>query len=197
MKNTIVGILVVLLVVVGGWYVLSQDRTEETAENEEQQEVRGPGANTGSENTLQIPDSWSTYASIVDEDGWEFTIRHPSEVGVNRLQNGIHEFKFIGPDSEPNTEITDGFTMSVQIDGAATLDTFPIVGEVEQVSFNGYPALKFQTESELGNMVDHILFGLEEEGTPVIDVAYVISGDEDGSYEETINLMLSSMTFGR
>ena len=172
----------------------------------QQNNINDPDGNfSNNENILGPVELWEVYNSGLFVNGWGFTINHPKEVQVSNVQEGVVTLKYIGPNSEPQTEITDGFLLTIRGESPSTLDAYvrnanPTTS-VQVSNLHGYESRVYATTSELGNTeVKHIVFKLEKdqpgEGT-VIDISSIASGDEAEEYEEIISQMIKTIVFAK
>lgn len=188
MQRTIVTIAILILLALGAWLLLQPERTNTP------NDAAPPN---GDQNGQQ--ENWQTFESGQTGTGWRFSMSHPPEVTARAVRDTIYEFKFIGPESEPNTEITDGYYISLQLLPDETLARYSeideAVGVVTSTTFNGYEARRYQTESELGFLTDHISFMLENGNSALVDISYTTHADTDSSYQEEVEAMLATLAF--
>lgn len=191
-KNIILVIAILLLLALGVWLVFGPNGTQAPEDN-----GTAPDVVNGGQNGQQ--ESWQTFESGQTGTGWRFRMNHPPDVTARAVSDTIYEFTFIGQESEPNTEITDGYYISLQLLPDETLESYTeideAVGEVTSATFNGYEVWRYQTESELGPAINHISFMLEDGSSTLIDIGYATYGDTDGDYQEEIDVMLATLAF--
>ncbi len=157
-----------------------------------------PEESTNAESSSST-DSWQTFTTP-NPSSVALTLEHPPEVSVEQIQSNIYEFKFVGPDSAPNTEITDGYYGSIQIvttasDAEAYAKANDIADTPVETEFMGRTAYRYQSESMLsGELVTHYVFAVA--GTSdIVDISYQTYSDTDGSYEAEVRKILNSLTF--
>lgn len=129
--------------------------------------------------------------------GFRFSLQLPERVEVSRIDDARYEFKYIGPESEPNTEITDGYYLSAYISTtSAALDTYAAdraQGEVVDASIAGRAAVRYQTVSELNNRdVAHRVVSLPEHDA-VIDFSFTTHGERSARYESEVVDIIQSL----
>ena len=148
-----------------------------------------------------IPDNWQTYAN----SDFGFTFLYPMGA-TESVEAGRAKITVLGADNTANSEITDGFTFLVRIEDVPE-DTFlsefamelynaeperlDRVAEPVERMVNGRLMYEFKIETELGTIATHAVF--EAEDNRVFVVTYTISGADESSYQETIDIMLSSI----
>lgn len=141
---------------------------------------------------------WLTYQSP-DNSPIQFRLRHPEAVNTSQVNSDIYEIKFIGPGSEPNTEITDGYSMSLQFVSATSLTGYieeqnPL-SRARDTSHNSYASKNYQTASELGDLeVKHKTINLSGAGY-LADVTWSISGPRTAEYEVEVQQIIDSIEF--
>ncbi len=191
MRNALILGLVGILIIIAGWYLVTTDAPEE-------QDPDAP------EQILGTPAQWETFRSDPMVGGFGFTITHPRELEQPSTYDGIVDFKYLGAGNMPNTEITDGFLMSVrmsEINAETSLRTYAQnthrtvdVTTLRDDQFDGREALAFISHSELDNSeIPHRAVRLD--ATTVADISYSIMGDVDDRYRNTVNRMIDSIIF--
>lgn len=130
----------------------------------------------------------------------EFSIDIPKAAEVGRAQETIYEVKYLGPNNEPFTEITDGYFIALRFVLDETVDAYlegeAVVGEIETTAFLGYDALRYQKRSELDNrLVDHLVVIFDEERGRFVNISTLVYGDEDGAYRAEIDETLDTLSF--
>ncbi|NBD73706.1 hypothetical protein GVX82_01545 [Patescibacteria group bacterium] len=169
----------------------------------------------------ELPPTGTTTDELIDEDGPVVTpagyrlheeptlgyrLLVPEHAEVEEEGAGIRKVSVIGPESEPATEITDGYTFTI-VARAAThgsaesyaldeieQDLGEVVASPTQVTIGGdYEASRWVERSMLGSEVERstLVPGNGQE----YSVSVSISGDEDGSYRQEVDEMLASLEF--
>jgi len=145
--------------------------------------------------------NWLTYTG--NTEAVEFSFEYPPAATVSQVQSAIFEVTYVGPDSKEATEITDGYTMSMQFMSADSLGAY--VAEADPVmattaaEIAGYDALTYETESQLGNTpVTHIaeVVGESEGAVVVLDLGYSARGSETAQmrYQQEIRRVIRSLS---
>lgn len=138
--------------------------------------------------------TWELYETTVGGE-LDVSLQYPSNVAVRRVQDTIYEIVYVGPNSEPNTEITDGYYISMQFlseDYAEVLEAAEPIGAVAPVNFNGYDAQTYMAESELGPAVAHTLVDIEPY---ILDITVSVTGENALTYQNEVDAILDSMAF--
>ena len=148
-----------------------------------------------------LPENWQPYS---DENS-DFTFLYPAGATESTEADGA-KITVMGANNTAGSEITDGFTFSVQTEDLiedSTLAEFatelygqeteslegvqgPTVREV-----NGETVYEFKVETELGTVETHAVF--EADDDTVFVATYAISDTDENSYQETIDIMLGSV----
>jgi len=129
----------------------------------------------------------------------QFFLDVPTSTTAEQVRSDIYEFTFVGPESEPNTEITDGYFVSAQVEENTTLADveadLTANPSTSMVTLAGYDALTYESESELGTEVTHYVVAVPGGTEAVIDFAVTISGPEESveQYREEVMSMLRSL----
>lgn len=195
-KTTITLLVIVAIAVIG--IVLATGGTE-TIPNDNA--TTTPGQN-GDQQT-SIPDSWQTY----ENESFDFTFRYP-ENATTTVENERVKVQVIGPDAQENTELTDGFTLYInQEDIPADTDLESVAQNQHEeetqrlesaqepiaVTIDGREGYEFQVQTELGSIAHHVIVADDAEDR-AFHVTYIISGDDDGSYQETVDDIISTLS---
>ena len=136
-----------------------------------------------------------------------FSILKPAGVEVVREgpNNEVAKLSYIGPNSLPQTEITDGFTVSVRRDSTASTSTLsgylderfssivetsgPLDSEPELVTLGEYETYKLSYQGLVGGRIrEHILI----ENGHAYSITYAIADPNALGYEEKVETMLDS-----
>lgn len=200
--RVIIGIIIIIILAFVGYYLVMQGGTEPSPRDEQPATTTDQGQ-ADQPSVVGENAAWETFESGQLTGGFTFTVEHPQPVEAENPADDVYSFTYVGPASEPNTEITDGFYLVLQAALADTLDAYVSStepnGTPQRVTFNGNPAERFTTTSELGTQPQHIAFVLAEQGEQVvvIDVSYTLSGTQDARarYQRTVDRMLSTLTF--
>lgn len=187
--RTVILVLVGIVIVAGLIYIFNQPDTGHVDQDEE------------SDTEVSDTDGLMTYSTTLGDDGTAelaLELMRPSTTTVNKVQNSIIELKYIGPNSEPATEITDGFYASLHFSESDNLMSYAEaqdpVAEVSSTTFNGQPAISFATESALGTDPNtHIAYRLPEADRWIVDITYSTHGSRSEEYERTLFEILTTL----
>lgn len=187
-----------LLVLLGIVYLMESGDADQSA-GDARDETAAP-ANTG--NTDSLPVGFRLHGE--PDDG--YTIALPFAVDASRPQPGITRYRYVGPGSQSNSEITDGYTVTITARTASTSSVEAVAAQeiqgeratvLEEPTTSrlaGEPVARYTTESELGNApIDHYAF------VPGNGFAYIVSvnipPDERAQYQDEIDAILETLTF--
>lgn len=129
-----------------------------------------------------------------------FSIDKPRGARVEREAGDHVAFSVLGPANAAASEISDGFRLNVVRDPVAA-DTLAAYAETvrpdgapsaDRVTVGGHEALRYDSRSELGETVTHLLF-MPAPGR-AYQVSYTISGDR-AQYRGQVRAMLESLRF--
>lgn len=130
--------------------------------------------------------------------GWDVTFQRPNAVQVEKYEDTF-TLKYIGPDAEPNTEITDGFFSSVQVIESSVeeyLENQTILNGISDVRLSNKEAKHFQSDSEMGDeSTNHYVYQLSDDGDFVADIIYSVYGDVDNQYQNELMKIFESMNW--
>jgi hypothetical protein len=184
-----------LLIIIGlvGYMILSYSSGLMPEEAEE------PIDEPTTEETTEIDiSSWQQYQAPTDSPV-SFSFNHPPKVIISQIEPTIYEIKFIGPDSEPRTEITDGYYLSIQLIDNQTLSEYVSeqtpLGTVEETSIKSYEARRYTTESMLGNEVEHLTIHLVPTANYLVDITQSIYGEDSDTYQAEVDAIIQSLEF--
>ncbi|MEX0931873.1 MAG: hypothetical protein WDZ88_03940 [Candidatus Paceibacterota bacterium] len=189
MKN-IFWLLIVVLIVGGSIYLFSQSGTVPELDQ----------FGEDNQNQTNGNESWETYQSNIDQE-LSFSIMHPATTSISQVQDDVYEIKYIGPNSEQNTEITDGFYVSLQFTTATSLEAYardsePVEGDIQSTSLLGREALTYSLISQLSNQpIEHIVLWADEVNGRLLDITYSVHGNRAEIYRDTVFSILDTITF--
>lgn len=191
-------VLVVALVLIGTFFFFWTPEVNDTPAAQDDTEIEN--------GTAQPPEGYQLYSA--SEFG--FDIFYPADAMVSREANTRIKFTFLGPNNEPNTEITDGFTLTIhQNTDAAQHDTLAAYAEarveaqrtgpaestisagLEQRQVNGMAAYRYTFESALGGSITEYIF-MTNDGQGYT-ATYSVSDPQDRGYEQMVLTMLESL----
>lgn len=136
-----------------------------------------------------------------------FSILRPEEIQIDREgpNSEVVKFTHIGPDAEPQTEITDGYTVSIRRDSSATttsLDQYldqriseivelsgPLNSNPEPMTLGGMEVYKLTYQGLVGgDMTEYILIGNDH----AYSLTYFVADPNNRDYESTVQTMVES-----
>jgi hypothetical protein len=146
-------------------------------------------------------ETWATVTERRLTEDWVFAVRVPLQVQTNSPQAGVHTFKYIGPQSQTASEITDGFFFSLSAQPNTTVAEYLATnnpsGKTVPVSFNGFDAQSYITKNAVGNQdIPHVVFVLAD-GSTVVDVTQSYYGERSSEYQMVGQKMLNTLSFSQ
>lgn len=209
MKNTLITILVLVLVVIGLILLApfnGEDDNQETATTSDATTTMTDDQETNQQ--ANVPVGWETYRA--PDSGLVF--QHPPQVIIDTSNSEVGDVpqrtrvRLIGPESEENTEITDGFTFyarATSTSGMTSLESLArdilereteraaVVDQLSETTFGDRRAFQFSVDSELGGEVQHAV--VAGEGDTDFVTSFIISGSETRDYESQIETMIETL----
>lgn len=199
MKSLFFGLIVLILLTTGFIYLVNTDSpntsTSTPPTQNESEEVEN-------EQQVTIPSDFRLHG----EPAYQYSIALPYTVDVSSPQARINRYRYVGPNNEPNSEITDGYTITIESETttATSLEDFALEITAndsnesnvafESVTVAGESSLRYTTISALGNKpVTNYVF-LPGNGYGYI-ASVNISPVEDESYEATTIEILNTLQF--
>jgi hypothetical protein len=209
--NYVITIILVLLV---GWllwvWVLPADVTPDVTTDRSTSTLDDFASPSGTNDQAEAQgrlNALRAYQSpILFEDAttsWSFTMQLPEDTDVNVVSDSVVEFTYAGPTAEPNTELTDGYTMIIEIFPTSTIERYlgdvDALGKIATQTIGNLTARTYQTEGEGDVRVTHyvipLLTSANATGTAFADVAVIITGD--GQYESSVQRSLETLRFAQ
>ena len=146
------------------------------------------------------------YTAYSNED-LGFSLMYPEDATVSTPGANRVTFKFLGPDNEQGTEITDGFTFTVHREPSVSAQSAQayaqsltseenltpdqeVVAQPEQRQVSGMTAYRYRMETALGPVATTYAF-MPSPGEGYT-VTYMIAGS---GYQNMVNTMLESISF--
>lgn len=187
-NKTALTIVLLVLVLAGGFLVFSVTNDSPTPDDTDLEQEQ-----------VSVPEDWQRYES----ETFDFSIAYPPGASLQREAENHIKFSYLGPDNQPASEITDGFTFTVSVydlNEDQTLKTFARtqlqkslqiaekVRGLEQATLNGLSGYTYATES-LGT-VQHLV--IPHTGSRAVIISYNISDPNNRSYQAIVNSMLAS-----
>lgn len=162
--------------------------------------------NTDNDSTF-VPSDYRRYTN----DELQFSLLVPAEVTTSAVTDNRVQFKYLGPNNEPATEITDGFTITVMEDSVGDQHKnlreyaeFARAGDaqgnqtepttLEAHSLNDNDSYGYSYENQLGNEVTTHIF-LPNDGDVGYRVTYSIIDSDETNYQNVVNTILQSLSF--
>ncbi len=193
-KNGSIYLLVALLVLVGlGVWILVTPTPERTAPPTPYTPADPAQPATSSPDVDPTAD-WSS--SIATTSDLQVTITHPPAASVEAVQRDIYELKYIGPDSEPATEITDGYYTSWRFieQPQPVYLTESVDATTTATTIAGRDAVRYATTSALGNQVTAYAVAASASTTLLINVTISGSAADQAAYEAEVRQILNALT---
>lgn len=154
--------------------------------------------------------NWQTF----QHEAFDFTFKYPAEAVTDISDPAIAgepervRVRLIGPESEPNTEITDGFTFYLSSDSLDQHETFSeaakrvykeeterreVIDEPANSEVKGREAYRFSLRSELGGEVAYTVIKGEEKLVFITTSAISTPKGTDRGYGNMIDKMKESL----
>jgi len=188
MFKKIIGIIIIALLVISGYFLLPQKH--------QQNQTKPDNKN---EQTTTIPQDWKKYTTST------FSFSHPPEATIESEASKV-KVQLIGPDSEEGTEITDGFTFYVEpeeLPEGSDLSDFAqskhdrVTQKLKSLqpptstTIGDRSAYKFVVQSELGGGSNRII--LEGDNDKAFVISYNVQDPNNVGYKEQIEKMIKSL----
>lgn len=154
-----------------------------------------PATTTQSTTDIAPPANWVMTRGTSDT-GLRFNFSRPPAATFEQVQPNVYELTYVGPNSEPQTEITDGFTVRLVFATGtpagyiAQSVTTPV--ETDAVTVADFPAERYQTESALGTNVTHTVLALGN--NQILDIGVTTAGAAAASYQDTVTRVINSVS---
>lgn len=198
MKLFITGLVACLLIVVG---VVALSLTDVS-----DQEPATPAPETNDQTDsgpTEKPPVFNTSADtrLQAEPDYGYAIALPYAVDVSNPQPGITRYRYVGPDSAADTEITDGYTVTVGAARARATSARRVaiqniqgnrettIAEPETMTLAGVEAVRYQVASELNDQPITKYALLPNNGYEYT-ISVNTAGNQATSYESEIDTML-------
>lgn len=199
MKSFLIGLVVLILLVFGGFYLVDTD-SPDSINNGTPTSTSPTGEEPSEDNngeTITIPADFRPHA----EPDQQYRIALPYSVDISSPQAGITRYRYVGPNNEPNTQITDGYTITIEAQPTSKTSLEDVVTERIEANANpqratvaGREALVYVTESALQNKPITNYALLPDNG-----YAYYISTNlspaNDKEYENTVTTIINTLEF--
>lgn len=194
MKYTLIVLFSIVLAITGG-----------CTSGETNQKTNGTTERHPTDDAAAQVDDLTRYAN----EALGVSLLHPTDARITSPTENRISIKQIGPGSEPGTEITDGFLVTIFRDPAAdafdTLQAYAqtvvadnyepgdVTESLAPQTISGYDAYRFRAQTALGTHATHYLF-LPADGVG-FQVTITLSDPRGRGYHDTVRAMLESLTF--
>lgn len=204
MKSIFIWLVVLILLIFGGLYLVntdSPDSTENLTPTSTSTTTEEPDRDNKEETTI-VPDSFRHHA----EPDQRYRIAIPFDVDVSTPQVGITRYRYVGQDNKPNSEITDGYTITIETQTTSQTslenivtqrieaNTTSVLEGPQSTTVAGHNALRYVTESALGNkpITNYaVLPGNEYE----YYISINISSADTETYRELVDAIVNTLEF--
>ncbi len=154
-----------------------------------------------------VPEEWRAFSH--DETQLQFQAPLAAEMST---EAGRVKVQLLGLNNEPNTEVTDGITLTAMVETAdddavvrvqaetalATQENAPAGGEVLEplhtIPFGDRIAYAFTVRSALGNPVTYV-FVRDAADRVILRATYAVSDPRDVGYENTARTIIGTLTY--
>lgn len=207
MKTLFVGLVVFALLILGALYITNSgeltlpDSATTTPENTSEEDTT-PVTDSAIQSIELPPEGYRLHS----EPDFGYAISLPLAVDVSDPQPGITRYRYLGPNNEPATEITDGFTITVEAKRSAGADLEEVAAQ--DIQGNRTEVIQEPASNQLGN-TEALQYTTESEigGTPIThyallpgnNFAYIvsvqISQGNNTEYRTITARILESMQF--
>jgi hypothetical protein len=185
---SITAIIVIILAAIGG-FVLYQQQAPQTADQ----------STTTDPVLADAPTGWVTYQNTF------LSFAHPADAEVSQ-EAGRTKIQILGPNNEPNTEVTDGITAYLSATSTAGISqevlTERVFAEKRQTSqgiikqptstqFAGRSGLRFTLRNQLGSETHTIVIPADKTQTSLIG-SYTASGQDTQQYIEQFETIMQT-----
>ena len=190
MRTVLLFILIAVLVIGGIFFFAANTTTTEQIQEED------PTETSGNQNqNINYEDFKATLLDSV-----RVSLRYPSDTTVTQVNDSVIEIKYIGPGSEPATEITDGYYASVELVESSNINSYAEAqaeSDTEPLTFNGQTALTYSTVSVLNDKeITHVVYQPADTSNLIIDISYSIQATSSAletKYQSELLDTLSSL----
>lgn len=150
---------------------------------------------------ISNPARWLAY----ENPQFDFTFLYPPEATTS-IEAGRAKITYLGPQSIPNSEITDGFTFYVRTQNlppdvtienfaedyfAAETENFGAIAPLSEITIRDARAYRFQAQSALGPAITHTV--LEADEDTVFLIASMTADPQNAGYENVIDQIAGTL----
>ena len=190
--RTVIYLILAAVLIIGGVFFFTNSTNNQTDTSEENQPMDGDQNQTNNLVSYQ-----TTLRNNV-----RVSLQHPANSTVTQVNDAVIELKYVGPGSEPATEITDGYYASVQLVNETDITAYAQSESddaIQNIEFNGQSAVSYSTDAALGNeQVTHIVYQPTTLSDSIVNVGYMISASSSNvqnEYQTSLLDALSSLQF--
>ena len=197
-KRFIISLLVIIVLGVVMLVLAQDDQDSTTLDNAT---TTNTTTTAPQDTQATVPADWQQY----ENPAFDFTFQYPS-AATTSVEAGRAKVQLIGPASEPNTEITDGFTFYVRTESfgdATSTESFAqsyyqeesrrleTIEAPHQISVAGETGYTFTLEGEIGS--NTIYRVLPAEGDQVFVTTAIVADPNNQGYADMIETMLGTL----
>lgn len=153
--------------------------------NEPLSDAKKPSSATSA---TALPTNWSEQSLTLGKESFRLAV--PPAVEVHRVQPTIIELKYIGPKSEPNTEIADGYLISLQL-GTSTQQFISPTRATSSLSLGEHTATTYTATSMLGSSVQYYVWSVTPDS--VLQAGVMVAGEQAPAYRQEVQRILRSI----
>lgn len=152
MRSLLIGLVVLILLGFGTYYLIDTNTTFQS--NTSTPTSTTTPTNTGSDDQTWSSDIPNDYRLHIKAEQ-QYSLGLPFAVDVSSPQPNIIRYRYVGPNNEPASEITDGYTVTISTEESdeTSLDALlpQAIEHSERITIAENEARWYQSESELGN----------------------------------------------
>ena len=190
--RTVIYLILAAVLIIGGVFFFTSSTNNQTDTPEENQPMDGDQNQTNNLVSYQ-----TTLRNNV-----RVSLQHPASNTVTQVNDAVIELTYVGPGSEPATEITDGYYASIQLVNETDITAYAQSesdDSIQNIEFSGQSAVSYSTNAALGNeQVTHIVYQPTTLNDSIVDVGYMISASSSNvqnEYQTSLLDTLSSLQF--
>ena len=187
-------ILILLLLIIGGFAVYSlitnYTATENQQENTNNLQTEQNSSNTENRATLNNNqdgignvETWSGYQFSDAEAQYQFTLKYPPQTEASREGGGVN-FVYAGEDNRPPA-LTDGFSTFIRFEDRQDVSVFEseAIGDISETTQGNNTMYYFQTQTDFSSIpIDNYVIYLDDTTQISISHTYVGSSEDIKQY---------------
>lgn len=190
--NTIQKILLLVVIVAAAMVIRSEQLQQQTNLSET---IVVDGSEVGEADSLLAEIKMNSYTSLQQENGKKIVFEYPNNAQVNEL-NGTIEISYSGLNNSLDTEVTDGYAVTIMQVKKQPLDIYMsnVQGAfaIQPTQVNDQAGYTYLTTSSLGDgATEHIVFRLPDD--TLLEVAYVVAGSAKVTYRDLVLDIVTSI----